>query len=128
MDGNSGSTSIISGMFLMSSWTALSNNATPISRPQTVFVLPAGYVKVASFYAHAYVSHVCSYSILYRNSENTLALSLWSLDASGAFIAGIELIADAVFSTALDIQDYMTAPDYFAQAHLRPVGQAVTPM
>ncbi|KAJ3555978.1 hypothetical protein NM688_g2283 [Phlebia brevispora] len=74
--------------------------------PQTVFVLPAG--------------------ILWKNSENTLALSLWSLDPDGAFIAGLELIADGVFSTALDIRDYTDAPNFVAQRPLRPLGTALT--
>ncbi|KAF7798724.1 hypothetical protein EIP86_009949 [Pleurotus ostreatoroseus] len=76
--------------------------------PQTVFVLPAG--------------------ILRRNSENTLALSLWSLDSDGAFIAGLELIADGTFSTTLDIRDYTDAPDFLEQQQLRPPGAVVDPM
>ncbi|TCD69623.1 hypothetical protein EIP91_006848 [Steccherinum ochraceum] len=76
--------------------------------PQTVFVLPAG--------------------ILRPRSTNTLALSVWSLDASGATIAGLSLISDGTFSTASDIKDYTLPPDYTAQKHLRPAGKAQNPM
>ncbi|KAK7462971.1 hypothetical protein VKT23_007552 [Stygiomarasmius scandens] len=67
--------------------------------PQTVFVLPAG--------------------ILRRQSANTLALSLWSLDAQGASIAGLELVSDGTFSTALQFNDYEN-PDYRDQQGQRP--------
>ncbi|KAI0690966.1 glycoside hydrolase family 35 protein [Cytidiella melzeri] len=76
--------------------------------PQTIFVLPVG--------------------ILRRNALNTLALSLWSLDSSGASIAGLQLITDGAFSTSLDIADYIDAPDYAAQSHSRPTPQLVSPM
>ncbi|KAI0339557.1 glycoside hydrolase family 35 protein [Trametopsis cervina] len=76
--------------------------------PQTIFVFPAG--------------------ILRKNATNALALSLWSLDSSGASIAGLQLIADGTFSTALDIQDYEDPPDYPAQLNVRPQAQAVDPM
>ncbi|TFK39704.1 glycoside hydrolase family 35 protein [Crucibulum laeve] len=75
--------------------------------PQTVFVLPA--------------------SILRRQSSNTLALSLWSLDRTGASIAGLQLISDDAFSTSLNIVDYVS-PDYTEQQHLRPAAQVVQPM
>ncbi|THV02543.1 glycoside hydrolase family 35 protein [Dendrothele bispora CBS 962.96] len=67
--------------------------------PQTVFVLPAG--------------------ILRRKSTNTLALSLWSLDSRGASVAGLELISDGTFSTALQFTDY-ESPDYADQQDQRP--------
>lgn len=47
-------------------------------------------------------------------------MSLWSLDTGGASIAGLELISDGVFSSALPFDDYMDAPDYEAQKNLRP--------
>ncbi|VDB90643.1 unnamed protein product [Peniophora sp. CBMAI 1063] len=62
--------------------------------PQTVFVLPPGILK--------------------RENENTLAVSLWSLDAGPAGLAGLEFISDGQFSSALDLQDYDLAPDYKA--------------
>jgi len=68
--------------------------------PQTVFVLPSG--------------------LLRRQSENTLAISLWSLDSSGASIAGLELISDGVFRSSMEFADYTSAPDYAAQKGLRP--------
>ncbi|KAG7094115.1 hypothetical protein E1B28_007729 [Marasmius oreades] len=68
--------------------------------PQTIFVLPAG--------------------ILRRNSTNTLALSLWSLDRNGASLAGLELITDGVFSTGFTFKDYAGA-DYEEQKAKRPV-------
>ncbi|OBZ69864.1 putative beta-galactosidase A [Grifola frondosa] len=76
--------------------------------PQTIYVLPAG--------------------ILRTHSSNTLALSLWSLDSAGASIAGLELISDGSFSTALQIEDYTKAPDFAAQSHLRPAAQFVQPI
>ncbi|KIK56433.1 glycoside hydrolase family 35 protein [Collybiopsis luxurians FD-317 M1] len=75
--------------------------------PQTLFVLPAG--------------------ILLRNTTNTLAISLWSLDSSGASIAGLELVSDGTFATALQFEDYQ-GPDYEDQAGLRPQGMAQAPM
>ncbi|KAJ3852093.1 glycoside hydrolase family 35 protein [Lentinula lateritia] len=75
--------------------------------PQTVFVLPAG--------------------ILFRNSTNTLALSLWSLDAEGASITGLEVISDGIFATALKFEDYH-GPDYEDQRDLRPPGITQIPM
>ncbi|KAJ3994765.1 glycoside hydrolase family 35 protein [Lentinula boryana] len=75
--------------------------------PQTVFVLPAG--------------------ILFRNSSNTLGLSLWSLDAEGASIAGLEFISDGTFTTALKFEDYH-GPDYEDQESLRPLGITQAPM
>ncbi|KAH7924781.1 glycoside hydrolase family 35 protein [Leucogyrophana mollusca] len=76
--------------------------------PQTIFVLPAG--------------------ILRTSSPNTLALSLWSLDATGASIDGLELIYDGVFSSGLKISDYTSAPDYPEQRYQRPAGIYVEPM
>ncbi|KAJ3902306.1 glycoside hydrolase family 35 protein [Lentinula edodes] len=75
--------------------------------PQTVFVLPAG--------------------ILFRNSTNTLALSMWSLDAEGASITGLEVISDGIFATALKFEDYQ-GPDYNEQRDLRPAGITQIPM
>ncbi|KAJ4469138.1 glycoside hydrolase family 35 protein [Lentinula lateritia] len=75
--------------------------------PQTVFVLPAG--------------------ILFRNSTNALALSLWSLDAEGASITGLEVISDGIFATALRFEDYQ-GPDYNEQRDLRPPGITQIPM
>ncbi|KAF5386932.1 hypothetical protein D9615_001717 [Tricholomella constricta] len=75
--------------------------------PQTLFVLPAG--------------------ILRRQSINTLALSLWSLDRTGASIAGLQLVSDGTFSTSLTFTDYVS-PDYAAQQHLRPVAKFVQTM
>lgn len=66
--------------------------------PQTVFVFPAG--------------------ILRRTSSNTLALSLWSLDNSGASITGLKLVADGLFSTSMQFSDY-ASPDYGAQRDQR---------
>ncbi|KAJ6619548.1 glycoside hydrolase family 35 protein [Mycena sp. CBHHK59/15] len=79
--------------------------------PQTVFVLPA--------------RHLCS--ILRRKSVNTLAVSVWAMDEAGASVAGLQLISDDVFSSALQFQDYST-PDFAAQKHLRPPGRFVDPM
>ena len=39
-------------------------------------------------------------SIMHNHGHNTLALSLWSLDAGGATLAGIELITDGVYESA----------------------------
>ncbi|KAJ7432340.1 glycoside hydrolase family 35 protein [Mycena latifolia] len=75
--------------------------------PQTVFVLPA--------------------SILRRHSANTLAVMVWAMDGSGATVAGLQLISDGVFSTALQFQDYVT-PDFKAQQHLRPSSKFLEPM
>ncbi|KAJ3760155.1 glycoside hydrolase family 35 protein [Lentinula raphanica] len=75
--------------------------------PQTVFVLPAG--------------------ILFRHSINTLALSLWSLDPEGASIAGLEIISDGIFATALVFEDYH-GPDYDDQKDQRPQGIELPPM
>ncbi|KAG6910916.1 hypothetical protein DXG01_006599 [Tephrocybe rancida] len=75
--------------------------------PQTLFVLPAG--------------------ILRRKSVNTLALSLWSLDAGGASIADLQIVSDGTFSTSLPLEDY-ASPDYEDQKHLRPVAEFVKPM
>ncbi|KAF8997897.1 glycoside hydrolase family 35 protein [Cyathus striatus] len=75
--------------------------------PQTLFVLPAG--------------------ILRRKSTNTLALSLWSLDGSGASVAGLQLVSDGTFSTALKFTDYKS-PDYAEQQSLRPAPTLVQPM
>ncbi|KAF9472855.1 glycoside hydrolase family 35 protein [Pholiota conissans] len=75
--------------------------------PQTLFVLPAGILK--------------------RQSTNTLALSIWSLDASGASIAGLTLVSDGTFSTSFQFNDYQI-PDYTAQQKLRPVATFSQPM
>jgi len=75
--------------------------------PQTLFVLPAGIIR--------------------RHSTNTIALSLWSLDGAGASIAGLQLVADGIFSTSLTIDDY-ASPDYDAQQQLRPGAKFVQPM
>ncbi|KAF5362341.1 hypothetical protein D9756_002224 [Leucocoprinus leucothites] len=75
--------------------------------PQTLYVLPAG--------------------ILRRHSTNTLAISLWSLNGSGAKIAGLQLISDGTFSTSLQFKDYIT-PDYAEQKGLRPSPANVSPM
>ncbi|KAF5351319.1 hypothetical protein D9758_008015 [Tetrapyrgos nigripes] len=75
--------------------------------PQTLFVLPAG--------------------ILRRNSTNTLALSLWSLDKNGGSIAGLQLVSDGTFSTSLQFEDY-ASPDYQNQQALRPEPVDVDPM
>lgn len=66
-------------------------------------------------------------SILRRQSANTLALSLWSLDKAGASIAGLQLISDGTFSTSLDFEDYVS-PDYANQQSLRPIAKFVQPM
>ncbi|KAF5389137.1 hypothetical protein D9757_004987 [Collybiopsis confluens] len=65
--------------------------------------------------------------ILFRDSTNTLAISLWSLDSAGASIAGLGLVADGVFTTALRFQDYV-GPDFDSQLGLRPEGTMITPM
>ncbi|KAK0438054.1 glycoside hydrolase family 35 protein [Armillaria borealis] len=75
--------------------------------PQTDFVLPA--------------------SVLRRSSTNTLSLSLWSLDNSGASIASLRLISDGIFSTSLVFNDYRT-PDYIEQQKNRPSGTYYEPM
>ncbi|KAJ7644336.1 glycoside hydrolase family 35 protein [Roridomyces roridus] len=75
--------------------------------PQTVFVLPA--------------------SILRRESANTLAVSVWAMDASGATVEGLEIISDGVFSSALELKDY-ASPDFEAQQHLRPASKFIEPM
>ncbi|KAF8892186.1 glycosyl hydrolases family 35-domain-containing protein [Infundibulicybe gibba] len=75
--------------------------------PQTLFVLPAG--------------------ILRRKSVNTLALSIWSLDGTGASLAGLQLVSDGTFGTSLAITDYVS-PDFTDQQHLRPVAQVIKPM
>jgi len=76
--------------------------------PQTVFVLPPG--------------------ILRSSASNTLALSLWSLDAAGASLGGLQLISDGVFSTALDVEDYLAPGDTAFQSNDRPLGQYIQPM
>ncbi|KZV68017.1 glycoside hydrolase family 35 protein [Peniophora sp. CONT] len=76
--------------------------------PQTLFVLPPG--------------------ILRRQSENTLALSLWSLDDEPVGLAGLEFTSDGQFSSALNLLDHKLALDYAPQASLRPVDIAVPPM
>ncbi|SJL04082.1 related to Probable beta-galactosidase C [Armillaria ostoyae] len=75
--------------------------------PQTDFVLPA--------------------SVLRRSSTNTLSLSLWSLDNSGASITGLKLISDGIFSTSFVFNDYRT-PDYIEQQKNRPSGTYYEPM
>ncbi|KAJ7505516.1 glycoside hydrolase family 35 protein [Mycena galericulata] len=75
--------------------------------PQTVFVLPA--------------------SILRRDSANTLAVSVWAMDASGAKVEGLNIVSDGVFSTALQFTDYVT-PDFAAQKSLRPASNFSEPM
>ncbi|KAJ7043887.1 glycoside hydrolase family 35 protein [Mycena alexandri] len=75
--------------------------------PQTIFVLPA--------------------SILRRQSTNTLAVSVWAMDETGAVLEGLELISDGVFSTSLGFSDYVT-PDFAAQENLRVPGQFMEPM
>jgi len=77
------------------------------SRPQTLYVLPAG--------------------ILRRRSANTLGLSLWSLDGSGARLAGLQLVSDGIFSTSIQFDDY-DAFDYPDQERLRPAPVDVLPM
>lgn len=59
--------------------------------------------------------------ILRRHSENTLAISLWSLDEQGASVAGLELISDGTFRSALEFEDYTDAGDYLAQKNFRPI-------
>ena len=66
--------------------------------------------------------------ILRSRSPNALTLSLWSLDSSGASIAGLELITDGAFSTGLDIADYIDAPDYAEQRAARPLPKVTDPM
>jgi len=80
---------------------------TILSRPQTLYVLPAG--------------------ILRRRSANTLGLSLWSLDGSGAKLAGLQLVSDGIFSTSVQFDDYI-AFDYPEQERLRPAPVDVPPM
>ncbi|KAJ7714180.1 glycoside hydrolase family 35 protein [Mycena metata] len=75
--------------------------------PQTIFVLPA--------------------SILRRQSTNTLGVSVWAMDETGAVLEGLELISDGVFSTSLRFSDYVT-PDFAAQENLRVPGQFIEPM
>ncbi|KAJ7714217.1 glycoside hydrolase family 35 protein [Mycena metata] len=75
--------------------------------PQTIFVLPA--------------------SILRRQSTNTLGVSVWAMDETGAVLEGLELISDGVFSTSLRFSDYVT-PDFAAQEDLRVPGQFIEPM
>jgi len=78
-----------------------------LGRPQTLYVLPAG--------------------ILRRRSANTLGLSLWSLDGSGAKLAGLQLVSDGIFSTSVQFDDYI-AFDYPEQEILRPAPVNVLPM
>ncbi len=106
MAGKSASTSTTLGGFYDLAILSL-GNLLYLLRPQTVFVLPAG--------------------ILRRRSTNTLALSLWSLDGSGAKLADLQLIRDGVFSTSLQFQDYVT-PDYVEQRTLRPAPTNIPPM
>ncbi|CAL1714365.1 unnamed protein product [Somion occarium] len=71
--------------------------------PQTVFVLPAG--------------------ILHARTPNTLAVSLWSLDAKGASLAGIQLVAqDGLYESALALDGRL---DDFGveQGAFRPEGR-----
>ncbi|KAJ7855955.1 glycoside hydrolase family 35 protein [Mycena olivaceomarginata] len=75
--------------------------------PQTIFVLPA--------------------SILRRKSDNTLAVMVWAMDASGAVVEGLQLISDGVFSTALHFTDYVS-PDFHAQKQQRVPGGFIEPM
>lgn len=67
--------------------------------PQLVYVLPSGLLK--------------------RKAPNTLVLSIWSLDAAGASLAGLELISDGAFSTSYSFEDWGAAPDYDTQQKKR---------
>ncbi|KAL1742367.1 glycoside hydrolase family 35 protein [Schizophyllum fasciatum] len=75
--------------------------------PQTWFVLPAG--------------------LLRRESSNTLAISVWSLDEGGAKLGGLSLRADGSFASSLTFEDY-GAPDYNEQASARETAEYVEPM
>ncbi|KAI5890378.1 glycoside hydrolase family 35 protein [Schizophyllum commune H4-8] len=75
--------------------------------PQTWFVLPAG--------------------LLRRESPNTLAISVWSLDEGGAKLGGLSLRADGYFASSLTFQDY-AAPDYGEQADAREKANYVEAM
>lgn len=76
---------------------------------------------------HAYNS-LFSSRILRRQSENTLAISLWSLDEDGASIEGLELISDGTFRSSMEFEDYIDAPDYSAQKNLRPDAVYYSPL
>jgi hypothetical protein len=67
-------------------------------------------------------------SILKKNSSNTLALALWSLEPAGAVIGGVQLVADGAFETALNIKDWNAAPNYAAQKTKREAAKVVPPM
>jgi len=75
--------------------------------PQTEFVLPSG--------------------ILLRNSNNTLALSVWALDSVGA-TAEIQLVSDGAFSSSYSFADWNAAPSYQQQMESRPAPTFFTPM
>ncbi|KAH8833226.1 glycoside hydrolase family 35 protein [Flagelloscypha sp. PMI_526] len=72
--------------------------------PQTLFALPAAVLKL--------------------KGTNTLAISLWSLDAGGAAIPKLELVTEGIFSSSLGSSDY-NAPDYASQK--RPGAAFYTP-
>ncbi|TDL23439.1 glycoside hydrolase family 35 protein [Rickenella mellea] len=82
--------------------------------PQTIFVL-----------------HCLSFNaarILRRSSPNTLGVALWSLDGSGASIAGLSLISDGAFTSSFKFSDWTAAPDYAAQATKRTKAAYYKPM
>ncbi|GJJ13402.1 hypothetical protein Clacol_007656 [Clathrus columnatus] len=62
------------------------------------------------------------------NQENTLAISLWSLDEEGSSIAGLQLISDGTFRSSMEFKDYTDAPDYAAQKGLRPAPLYYSPI
>lgn len=65
--------------------------------------------------------------ILKSNSQNTLALSLWSLSPAGASLAGLELIADGAFPSGLKIED-VKDEGWEEQKGSRPRGKVMKAM
>ena len=65
--------------------------------------------------------------ILKSNSQNTLALSLWSLSPAGASLAGLELVTDGAFSSGLKIED-VKDEGWEEQKGSRPKGKVMKAM
>ena len=65
--------------------------------------------------------------ILKSDSQNTLALSLWSLSPAGASLAGLELVTDGAFSSGLKIED-VRDEGWEEQKGSRPKGKVMKAM
>lgn len=93
------------------------------ARPQTLFVLPSGYV----FQLRVSLRSHEPLRILLRHSPNTLALVLWSLDSTGA-AANVEFVSDGVFSSSNEFSDWTAAPTFMSQEGLRGTYTYAAPM